>query len=62
MVRYRIQQPKARPVDSRDHLPTSGDVLVFLPTGHWVKVSAKDVHTLKRFRTDPFYWAPVGES
>lgn len=62
MAHYRIKGPTARPVDSRDRLPLSGYALVFLPTGHWVKVTAHDVRNLKRFSSNPFYWAPLGVS
>lgn len=62
MAHYRIKAPKTRPVDSRDRLPSSGEALVFLPTGHWVKLTARDLRNLKRFSSNPFYWAPLGAS
>lgn len=65
MTNFRIKGPRARPIDSRDRLPTgSEEVLVYVKggKGHWVKLRGQDVRMLHRFSSGPVYWAPLSKT
>lgn len=65
MTKYRVKNPKSRPVDTRDRLPSgSNKVLVYLKggKGHWVELTPHDVRNLHRFSTGPIYWSPLVSS
>lgn len=62
MATYRIKNPKRRPIDTRDRLPSgTSNVLVYIKggRGHWVELTPHDVYNIHRFSSGPIYWCPL---